>query len=327
MGCKQSNTIVINERNGNVGGQLSSTDSEYKGQQMCYDDNFKSRGHLQAAFKKAGLEAAQVMIGIDFTSSNSTQGGRGKFNNIYPHNSLHNNDPNNPNPYKQVMNLSLNTLNDLDQDNMFPAYGFGDSLTTDTEVFPLRTDDNGNEIPSHGVEGVLEAYEYYLGLFDSGEMKMKGPTSFAPIIYKAIETYKRDGEYIVLIIICDGVINSERETINAIVEASNYPISIVTIGVGKGQYEPQYYPHHKNPNYDPWGQMIDFDDNLGEFGIKHDCFQFVDFHAVMRQENQEDAFALAAFQELLPQFKYIKKHYLNKCDKRASGTSSNRNRI
>jgi hypothetical protein len=41
-------------------------------------------------------------------------------------------------------------------------------------------------------------------------------------------------------------VTSERETINAIVEASNYPLSIVVVGVGDG----------------PWETMQEFDDGL-----------------------------------------------------------------
>lgn len=34
-----------------------------------------------------------------------------------------------------------------------------------------------------------------------------------------------------LLILCDGQVTSERETADAIVEASNYPLSIVVIGI------------------------------------------------------------------------------------------------
>jgi hypothetical protein len=49
-----------------------------------------------------------------------------------------------------------------------------------------------------------------------------------------------------LLIIADGLVTSERETIEAIVEASKYPLSIVMIGVGDG----------------PFDLMKEFDDNL-----------------------------------------------------------------
>ncbi len=46
--------------------------------------------------------------------------------------------------------------------------------------------------------------------------------------------------------VCRVQVTSERETINAIVEASNYPLSIVVVGVGDG----------------PWETMQEFDDGL-----------------------------------------------------------------
>ena len=64
----------------------------------------------------------------------------------------------------------------------------------------------------------------------------KSPTSFAPIIRKAIGLVSARREYHILIIIADGAVDDMDETINAIVEASNYPLSIVCIGVGKGLF-------------------------------------------------------------------------------------------
>lgn len=131
---------------------------------------------------------------------------------------------------------------------------------------------------------------------------LSGPTSFAPVIRKAIDLVKASGnELHVLLIIADGqvseALNCKRETINAIVEASHVPLSIVVVGVGDG----------------PFDQMETFDDQLPE--RRFDNLQFVDFQpfqaalaAAPSEEKQaaiEAAFALCALQELPSQFQEI----------------------
>ena len=155
------------------------------------------------------------------------------------------------------------------------------------------------DAPCRGFEGVLSEYRRAL----QRGIVLSGPTSFAPVIRKAIDLVKASGnELHVLLIVTDGQVSEaldcKRETINAIVEASSrVPLSIVIVGVGDG----------------PFDQMETFDDQLPE--RRFDNLQFVDFKpfqaalaAEPSKEKQtaiEAAFALCALQELPSQFQDI----------------------
>lgn len=94
------------------------------------------------------------------------------------------------------MSILCNTLAPFDDDHMIPTYGFGDTRTRDTGVFSFEFQDR----PTHTLEGVVERYR---SMADA--VRMSGPTSFAPAIYKAMKIVSESGgRYHILVIICDG---------------------------------------------------------------------------------------------------------------------------
>lgn len=247
-------------------------------------DRFETLDQVQRALRDAGLESSNLIIGIDFTKSNEWNGTR-----TFGGRCLHWLDEAGPggpalNPYQEVIMTIGETLEPFDDDNMIPAFGFGDSNTQDKEVFSLNP--NHAEGLCHGFREVLQYYNETVP-----RVQLSGPTSFAPLIRDAVDIVRESGNaYHILIIVADGQVTAPRETIAAIVEASNHPLSIVMIGVGDG----------------PWDTMREFDDEIPH--RRFDNFQFLEMNAVThRAENTRAQFALQALMEIPDQYHAIKK--------------------
>lgn len=243
-------------------------------------DKYDTMEQLQDALRTAGLESSNLIIGVDYTKSN-TWTGKNSFGNQCLH-LLH---PQYPiyNPYQRVIDSIGRALEVFDDDKYIPAFGFGDISTTNKGVFSFMV----GEQPCHGVGQVLDRYNEI-----TPQVTMSGPTNFAPLIRKAIDIVKMAKSYHILLIIADGQVDNEKDTIAAIVEASHYPLSIVCIGVGDG----------------PFDKMVEFDDKLVD--NKFDNFQFVNYFDVVSQapELQDVIFAVKALQEIPDQYKFIKEH-------------------
>eukprot|EP01112_Ceratiomyxa_fruticulosa_P008061 TRINITY_DN208_c0_g3_i3.p1 TRINITY_DN208_c0_g3~~TRINITY_DN208_c0_g3_i3.p1 ORF type:complete len:194 (-),score=30.18 TRINITY_DN208_c0_g3_i3:206-787(-) len=185
------------------------------------------------------------------------------------------------NPYQEVISIVGRTLEVFDDDKLIPTYIFGDSRTTDKMVAPYHPDR-----ACYTFKEVLDCYTEITPL-----LILSGPTSFGPLIREAINIVKTAKSYHILVIVGDGEVTSPKDTRDAIVEASRYPLSIIMVGVGDG----------------PWNLMEEFDDNLPQ--RKFDNFQFVQYSKVMSQgtANREVAFALASLMEIPEQYKLIRK--------------------
>ncbi|KAI3474937.1 hypothetical protein Pfo_030248 [Paulownia fortunei] len=236
-------------------------------------DNYNSLEEVTEALARAGLESSNLIVGIDFTKSNEWTGKRS-----YNGRSLHH-IGSGLNPYEQAISIIGKTL------AFYPDERF-----------------------CNGFEEVLSEYREIVP-----NLKLAGPTSFAPIIEMAMTIVEQSGgQYHVLLIIADGQVTrsvdtengqlspQERKTVQAIVEARQvfvtyyglcfkFPLSIILVGVGDG----------------PWDMMREFDDNIPSRDF--DNFQFVNFTEIMsknaHQSRKETEFALAALMEIPSQYK------------------------
>lgn len=250
-------------------------------------DNFTSLEQVISALRDSGLESSNLILGIDFTKSNEWSG-RYSFR----RKSLHA-IGDTPNPYEQAISIIGRTLTPFDEDNLIPCFGFGDASTRDQHAFSFFSDHR----PCRGFEEVLSRYRQIVP-----HLHLSGPTSFAPVIRASIDIVAQsNGQYHVLVIIADGQVTrnpdvprgslspQEHATIDAIVDASYYPLSIIMIGVGDG----------------PWDAMQQFDDCIPQ--REFDNFQFVNFTKIMSAnmdaQKKEAAFALAALMEIPFQYR------------------------
>ncbi|KAG9150858.1 hypothetical protein Leryth_003004 [Lithospermum erythrorhizon] len=183
-------------------------------------------------YLKSGYEL-NFMVAIDFTASNG--------NPRLP-DSLHYMDPTGrPNSYQRAIMQVGEVLQYYDSDKRFPAWGFG-ARPFDSSVshcFNLNGSSTNCEV--EGIHGIMTAYSSALH-----NVSLAGPTLFGPVITTAADiashaVANNQQKYFILLIITDGVITDLQETKDAIVKASDLPLSILIIGVGGADFKEMEY--------------------------------------------------------------------------------------
>ena len=182
---------------------------------------FDSFEELQCAMILSGLKNSNLIIGIDFSRSNEWSAKM-----TYGRN-MHTIDDKDPNPYMRVMEIMGRALIFPHHDQQIHVFGFGDKTTDDQAVFNLSSERN----PFTTMKQAIEQYKTI-----TPSVTMNGPTSFIPIIHKSIEMVKETRQHHILVIICDGECNDIPANIREIEEASQYPLSIIFVGVGDGPF-------------------------------------------------------------------------------------------
>ena len=183
---------------------------------------------------KGGLNIT-AMICVDFTVSN------GAINS--PH-GLHKicSGPDELNDYQKAIRSVLEILLDYDKDKQVHMYGFGAkprfpklNESRASHFFPCTGD-----YKNTSAETIPQAFEIYD--ICRRNVEMSGPTFFEPLLEKAVGL-ARDGfdqdpkNYIILMILTDGVIHDIQESIDQLVEGSDTPLSVIIVGVGKENFK------------------------------------------------------------------------------------------
>ncbi|KAL5061047.1 hypothetical protein RYX36_032651 [Vicia faba] len=191
--------------------------------QYCEKEQFSFIDYISSGFE------LNFMVAVDFTASNGNPQQPDSLHYISGSGQL--------NSYQKAIMEIGEVIQFYDSDKRFPAWGFGGKIPggTVSHCFNL----NGNPASSEvvGVEGIMEAYANALHT-----VRLSGPTLFGPVINMAAQMAAESlssyniTKYYVLLIITDGVVTDLQESINALVNASDLPLSILIVGVGSADF-------------------------------------------------------------------------------------------
>lgn len=173
----------------------------------------------------SGLQISLV-VAIDFTLSN------GQISNP---NSLHYINSVEPNAYERAIRSCGTVIAYYDYDHKFPLLGFGGIPRGGRETehsFPLNYNFQGDPCVN-GIDEMVDVYKKAISW-----TQLSGPTYFSHLLRKVNQLVRNlDPKiYTVVMILTDGILNDMDATIDAIIEASSMPISIVIIGIGKSDF-------------------------------------------------------------------------------------------
>jgi len=183
-------------------------------------------------YVSGGLDIG-LIVAVDFTRSNGD-----------PQNkeSLHYCDTQEPNEYVMAIRAVGEILEHYDSDKKYPVYGFGAKIPPSRSIVSHNFSLKGNFFDPEvdGLRGILDAYRNALNV-----VTLHGPTMFHEVIEHAGRMAAQFSnpkpsddvhKYFILLIVTDGVINDMQETINAVVKCSEYPMSIIIVGVGEEDF-------------------------------------------------------------------------------------------
>ncbi|KGN56325.1 protein BONZAI 1 isoform X2 [Cucumis sativus] len=196
---------------------------------QLFVDKFLESGQQTFLDYLAGGYEMNFMVAVDFTASNGNPRLR---------DSLHFIDPSGrPNSYQQAIIEVGEVLQFYDSDKRFPAWGFGARPIDGPVSHCFNLNGSSHYCEVEGTQGILMAYTSALH-----NVSLAGPTLFGPVINNAALIASQSlangaRKYFVLLIITDGVVTDLQETKDALVKASDLPLSILIVGVGGADFK------------------------------------------------------------------------------------------
>ncbi|KAJ4814698.1 hypothetical protein LUZ62_027264 [Rhynchospora pubera] len=196
--------------------------------QIFVDKYSESRQKTFLDYISGGCEL-NFMVAIDFTASNG--------NPRLP-DSLHYIDPSGrPNAYQRAIIEVGEVLQFYDTDKRFSAWGFGARPIDGPVSHCFNLNGSTYQPEVEGIQGIMSAYISALH-----NVSLAGPTLFGHVINTAAtiagqSVTSGSQKYFILLIVTDGVVTDLQETIDAIVKASDLPLSILIVGVGGADFK------------------------------------------------------------------------------------------
>ena len=175
-------------------------------------------------YLKSGV-TIKLTIGIDFTSSNKPP-----------------NDPNSlhylgreMNDYELAIRACGTVVAYYDYNQSFPVYGFG-AIVKGEKKANMCFNVNFQQNPEvYTIDNVIKAYR---NCFNN--IILAGETEFCPLIKNVNEKIRQEQDplkYHILMILTDGIIVDQQKTIDALVDGSFLPLSVIIIGIGNDHFK------------------------------------------------------------------------------------------
>jgi len=176
-------------------------------------------------YVRGGLKI-NLVVAVDMTRSNGDPRQKESLHFIHPDTG--------ENPYTTAIRTVGEILQDYDYDKRIMGLGFGSKVGGSvSHCFPLNG--NSRDPYSKGVEGLVKSY---LEVLDKGTPSE--PTCYSKVLQFVSDDAMRSNnevEYTVILLITDGGVTDFEDTKKILVKMSKQPVSVVLVGVGKGDMD------------------------------------------------------------------------------------------